>query len=106
MRTISIRQDETILAVMGLLSLVFVVAMLCLLSGCATTQTGASGDNTTQTLSLSDLTPYITLAAKETATALALYEATKDETALAKINYWIQYANGIAQEIETLQAGK
>ena len=53
---------------------------------------------------MAELLPYAVLANEEIARALTVYEATKDATALQQVAWWLQYALGVAQHIEALQA--
>lgn len=78
------------------LLLVFAVA------ACETTPTPVS-DNATNTGALViQLLEYVNLAEQEALAAWQLYEATKEATALQKVSYWLQYAAGVTQHIETL----
>jgi len=112
-RTIHGDYDATFCLAM-MVAVVLVTLIVLALSGCQTAPTvtilpGSDNVTVTATLATDDervtaLLPYAVLANEEIARALEVYEATKDSTALQQVAWWLQYALGVAQHIEALQA--
>lgn len=111
-RRVADNSDVTGLMILAVLSLLLSMVVL---TGCATTPNisilpGSDNVTITATVDTTDpttaaLVPYVVMANEEIATALELYETSKDASAMDRLKYWTAYALGVAMRIEAIRSG-